>query len=362
MGAKTPGAAETAGSGGAFTVLVTAPTLAPAGAALLADAGCRVLYLPADAADDNTELTRLLAAERVDAVISRTAPLTAAQLVACPTLRIVCKHGVGVSNIDVAAASALGIAVCVTPGANAQSVAEMTWGLIFAAARRIAWMDAELRAGRWSRSQDGLQLQGRTLGLVGLGDVGQRVARVALALGMPVVAFDPALRAVPAGLEAVRLLPAVDDVVCAADVLSLHVPLNVATRGLMDAERIARMPRGALLINTARGEVVDEPALIAALRSGHLFAAGLDTTAAEPLPAGSPLLSLPQVVLTPHVGGSTPAALDAMASGAARTVLAALAHGRIDPACCVNPQVLPFLLAESPRHDHEPALFLHLCR
>lgn len=340
MGAATTEAAEAAGSAGAFTVLVTAPTLAPAGAALLADAGCRVLYLPADAADGDAELTRLLAAERVDAVISRTAPLTAAQLAACPTLRIVCKHGVGVSNIDVAAASALGIPVCVTPGANAQSVAEMTWGLIFAAARRVAWMDAELRAGRWSRAQDGLQLQGRTLGLVGLGDVGQRVARVALALGMPVVAFDPGLRAVPVGLEAVRLLPAVDDVVRAADVLSLHVPLNAATRGLMDADRIARMPRGALLINTARGEVVDEPALIAALRSGHLFAAGLDTMATEPLPAHSPLLSLPQVVLTPHVGGSTPAALDAMARGAARTVLAALAHGRIDPACCVNPQVL----------------------
>lgn len=324
----------------AFTVLVTAPTLAPAGAALLADAGCRVLYLPAGAADGDAALTRLLATEPVDAVISRTAPLTAAQLAACPTLRIVCKHGVGVSNIDVAAASALGIPVCVTPGANAQSVAEMTWGLIFASARRIAWMDAELRAGRWSRAQDGLQLQGRTLGLVGLGDVGQRVARVALALGMPVAAFDPALHAAPAGLEAVRLLPTVDDVVRAADVLSLHVPLNAATRGLMNAERIARMPRGALLINTARGEVVDEPALIAALRSGHLFAAGLDTMAVEPLPADSPLLSLPQVVLTPHVGGSTPAALEAMASGAARTVWAALSQGHINPACCVNPQVL----------------------
>ncbi|GAA6119183.1 hydroxyacid dehydrogenase [Acidovorax sp. FG27] len=333
------GAATLPGAG-AFTVLVTAPSLAPAGAALLADAGCRVLHLPADASAGDAALTRLLATAPVDAVISRTVPLTAAQLASCPTLRIVCKHGVGVSNIDVAAASALGIPVCVTPGANAQSVAEMTWGLIFAAARRIAWMDGELRAGRWSRAQDGLQLQGRTLGLVGLGDVGQRVARVALALGMPVVAFDPGLHAAPAGLQAVRLVPAVDDVVRAADVLSLHVPLNAATRGLMDAGRIARMPRGAVLINTARGEVVDEAALVDALRSGHLFAAGLDTMAAEPLPADSPLLSLPQVVLSPHVGGSTPAALDAMASGAARTVLAALAQRRIDPACCVNAQVL----------------------
>lgn len=321
-----------------LTIFITAPRLARAGTELLEQAGCRTLYLPDD--QDESAIGRLLAAEPVDAIISRTATLTAGHLAACPSLRIVCKHGVGVSNIDVAAATKLGIPVCVTPGANAQSVAEMAWGLLFAAARRIPWMDAELRAGRWSRAQNGLELQGRTLGLVGFGEVGQRMARVALALGMPVVAFDPGIRTAPQGLEAVRLLPSLDEVVSTADVLSLHVPLNPATRGLMNAERIARMPPGAILINTARGEVVDEPALIAALRGGHLFAAGLDTMANEPLPAGSPLLSLPNVVLTPHVGGSTPAALDAMARGAARTVLDALQLGRIDPAHCVNAQVL----------------------
>ena len=320
-----------------FTIFVTAPTLAPAGAHLLEQAGCRVLYLPTG---DDTAVSRTLATEPVDAVISRTTPLTAANMAACTTLRVICKHGVGVSNIDVEAATQRGIPVCVTPGANAQSVAEMAWGLMFAAARRIAWMDAELRSGRWSRAQDGLALHGRTLGLVGFGEVGQRVARVALALGMPVVAFDPRVATVPAGLEGVRLLPSVDDVARTADVLSLHVPLSATTRGLINAERIAQMPPGAILINTARGEVVDEPALIAALRSGHLYAAGLDTMAVEPLPPNSPLLALPNVVLTPHVGGSTPAALDAMAQGAARTVLDALAHRQIDPVCCVNPHVL----------------------
>lgn len=330
--------AATANANSPFTVLVTAPRLARAGAELLEQAGCRILYLPDG--QDAPALGRTLAAEPVDAIISRTVALTAEHLAACPTVRIICKHGVGVSNIDVAAATERGIPVCVTPGANAQSVAEMTWGLLFAAARRIAWMDAELRAGRWQRAQDGLELQGRTLGLIGFGEVGQRVARVALALGMPVVAFDPGLRTVPQGLDAVRLLPSADEVIRTADVLSLHVPLNPATRNLMNAERIAQMPRGAILINTARGEVVDEPALIAALRSGHLFAAGLDTMAAEPLPADSPLLTLPNVVLTPHVGGSTPAALATMARDAARTVLAALQHGQIQTARCVNAQVL----------------------
>lgn len=318
-----------------FTVFVTAPKLAAPGARLLKDAGCRVLYLPAGS-DDDEAVGKIMSTEPVDAVISRTVPLTARDMAACPTLRIVCKHGVGVPNIDVAAATARGIPVCVTPGANAQSVGEMTLGLMFSAARRIAWMDAELRAGRWSRAQDGLELQGRTLGLIGLGAVGRKVAAVAMALGMPVVAFDPSVKALPDALDGVRLLPNVDAVVEAADVLSLHVPLNDATRGLIDAARIARMRPGAILINTARGEVVDEDALIAALRSGHLRAAGLDTMSVEPLPVDHPLLLLPNVVLTPHVGGSTPAALDAMAHCAARTVLAYLQSGQLDLSTCVN--------------------------
>ncbi|WP_255368688.1 NAD(P)-dependent oxidoreductase [Polaromonas sp. OV174] len=324
-----------------FTIFVTAPSLAAAGADLLLQAGCRVLYLPQGS--DGAAVHQLLASEAIDAVISRTVALTAADIAACPTLRIICKHGVGVSNIDVAAATRRGIPVCVTPGANAQSVAEMTLGLMFAVARRISWMDAELRAGRWSRAQDGLELHGRTLGLLGLGEVGQKVAAVALALGMPVLAFDPGVTELPASLKDVRLLPSADAVIAAADVLSLHVPLTAATRGLMDAARLARMRRGAILINTARGEVVDEAALIAALQSGQLRAAGLDTMATEPLPADSPLLQLPNVVLTPHVGGSTPAALDAMARGAAHSVLAFLQGLPTDPATCINAQLLPHL-------------------
>ncbi|MDW5444209.1 hydroxyacid dehydrogenase [Polaromonas sp. SM01] len=338
---EAPGVQETPAPSQRFTIFVTAPTLAASGADLLRQAGCRVFYLPQGS--DAAAVSQLLATESIDAVISRTVALTAADIAACPSLRIICKHGVGVSNIDVAAATRRRIPVCVTPGANAQSVAEMTLGLMFAAARRISWMDTELRAGRWSRAQDGLELHGRTLGLLGMGEVGQRVAAVALALGMPVVAFDPGVTALPAALAKVGLLPSADAVIAAADVLSLHVPLTAATRGLMDATRLARMRRGAILINTARGEVVDEVALIEALQNGHLRAAGLDTMATEPLPPDSPLLSLPNVVLTPHVGGSTPAALDAMARGAAHTVLAFLQGLPTDPATCLNAQVLPHL-------------------
>lgn len=323
------------------TVLVTAPRLAPAGVRLLEAAGARILYLAdANGANDAGEVARILAAEPVDAVISRTVALSGAAIAACPTLKVISKHGVGVSNIDVQAATARGIPVYVTPGANARSVAELTLALMFAAARRVAWMDRELHAGRWSRAQDGIELHGRTLGLVGFGQVARRVATVCLALGMPVVAFDPALAGRASPVAGVALADSLDALLAASDVLSLHVPLNQHTRNMLAAPQFARMRRGAILINTARGEVVDEAALVAALQGGQLYAAGLDTMAVEPLPAHSPLSALDNVVLTPHVGGSTPAALAAMASDAARNVLGFLQGKPPAATACVNPQVL----------------------
>ena len=319
------------------TVFVTAPRLAPAGVQLLDQADARVIYLSSP--DDAQEVERIMASEPVDAVISRTVMLSAQAIASCPTLKVISKHGVGVSNIDVQAATQRGIPVYVTPGANAQSVAEMTLGLMFAAARRIGWMDAELHGGRWSRAQDGVELCGKTLALVGFGQIGQRVARVCLALGMRVVAFDPALAGKPSPVEGAMLVSSMAELLPQADVLSLHVPLNPHTRNMLGASQFGQMPKGAILINTARGEVVDEAALVAALQEGHLFAAGLDTMAIEPLPADSPLATLRNVVLTPHVGGSTPAALAAMARGAARNVLGWLDGQPADRAACVNPQV-----------------------
>lgn len=319
------------------TVFVTAPKLASAGVDLLEEAGCQILYLRN--ADDPREVERIMASHQIDAVISRTVELSAGAIGACRGLKVVSKHGVGVNNIDVDACSARGVPVFVTPGANAQSVAEMTIALLLAAARSVPWMDSEMRAGRWSRLQNGLELKGRRIGLAGFGEVGHRVARVCLALGMTVRAFDPNLGA-HSPMPDVEMAGDLDSLISGSDVLSLHVPLTEETRGMIDGRRLAMLPPDGLLINTARGEVVDEPALIAALKQRRLHAAGLDTMAVEPLPADSPLLSLPNVVLAPHVGGSTPAALAAMASAAARNVLAWLDGGPIDDAACVNPEVL----------------------
>ncbi|WP_159917791.1 hydroxyacid dehydrogenase [Pantoea sp. 18069] len=320
----------------AFTIFITAPQLAPAGLRILEGAGCRVLFMRDGSSAAEVEQT--LASEPVDAVISRTVELSAAAIRSCPTLKVISKHGVGVPNIDVAAATERYIPVYVTPGANAQSVAELTLGLMLAAARKVAALDAELRAGRWTRAQDGVQLAGRRLGLVGFGQVGQRVAKVALALGMEVEAFDPGLRG-PSPVEGVALHESLETLLPRSDVLSLHIPLNARTRGLIDAARLALLPRGAMLVNTARGEVIDEPALVQALGSGALFSAGLDTMAVEPLPPSSALIALPNVVLTPHVGGSTAAALEGMATGAARNVLGFLTGRAPDLSACVNPQV-----------------------
>lgn len=320
-----------------YSILVTAERLAPAGLDILTQRGCRVLFVRAG--QEVADIERLMASEPIDAVISRTFELSEQAIAACPTLKVISKHGVGVSNIHVAAASARGIPVYVTPGANAQSVCEMTLGLMFAAARKVSWMDSEIRAGRWSRAQDGLELSGRTLGLVGFGQVARKVATVCQAIGMPVRVYDPFLKA-GSDLQGAVAVDSLAALLSESHVLSLHVPLTAQTRNLIGAAELAMLPKGALLINTARGEVVDEAALVDALRSGQLYAAGLDTMAIEPLPSNSPLLHLDNVVLTPHVGGSTPAALAAMARNAATNVLDFLDGKPVPRTSCVNADLL----------------------
>ncbi len=230
-------------------------------------------------------------------------PCTAAMMAAAPRLKLVQKIGVGVNTIDLEAARAGGIAVCNLPGTNARAVAEMALLLMLACLRRLPQFDAGLRAGRWATApevQDRLgELGGRTVGLVGFGAVPAILAPVLAALGCRVIYTARTKRDVP--FEHCDL----DTLLRESDVVSLHVPQTDATAGMIGAAALARMKPGAVLVNTARGGLVDEAALHAALARGHLGAAGLDVFAQEPTPAGNPLLSLENVVVAPHVAWLT---------------------------------------------------------
>ena len=251
--------------------------------------------------EDDAQLARLL--PECEVLWHVLKPCTAAMIEAAPRLRLIQKIGVGVNTIDLDAARARGIPVCNLPGTNARAVAELALTLMLAALRRVPLFDAELRRGRWSNPglQDGIgELGGRTVGLVGYGAIPRMLAPVLAALGCSVIYH--ARNQVADAPGQWRSLP---DLLAEADVVSLHVPLTPGTEHMIDAGALARMKRGAVLVNTARGGLVDQDALVEALRSGHLSAAGLDVFAAEPIDRTDALLSLPNVVLTPHVAWVT---------------------------------------------------------
>lgn len=273
-------------------------------AALRADFDVR--YEP-DLVDRREALVAALADADALVVRNRTR-VDAALLAAGPRLKAVGRLGVGLDNIDLPACQARGIAVLPATGANARAVAEYVIASALMLLRGAYRHSAQVAAGAWPRTElsNGLEVESRTLGVVGFGGIGRLTARLAQGLGMQVVAHDPMLRDDnPAWRDArVQPLP-LDDLLQRADVLTLHIPLTDATRNLLDARRLAAMKRGAVLINTARGGIVDEAALADALRSGHLRGAAIDVFDNEPLAAGSPLADAPNLVLTPHIAGLT---------------------------------------------------------
>jgi D-3-phosphoglycerate dehydrogenase len=240
-----------------------------------------------------------------DALIVRSqVQVDAAAMAAATRLKVVGRAGVGVDNIDVQAATGAGIAVVNAPTANTFAAAEHTLALILALARHVAAADASVRRGEWRRADFmGTEINGRTLGIVGLGRVGLAVADRARAFEMTLVGNDPLVSADVAAAHGLRLVE-LDELVRVADVVTLHVPLAAATRGLFDAGRLASMKPGALLVNVARGGIIDETALAEALASGRLGGAAIDVFEHEPV-RDSPLLSAPNTVLTPHLGAST---------------------------------------------------------
>jgi len=257
------------------------------------------------------------------------------------SVKIIAKHGVGVDNIDLEAATELGIPVTVTPNANAVSVAELTIGLIFALSKKLIDLHNNLYQKRQFVSNVGLELHGKILGIVGFGSIGKEVAKRALCLGMRVLVYDPYVEESnlrELGVEKTEL----DELLRQSDFVSLHVPLNESTRHLIDREKISLMKRTAYLINTARGGVVDEKALAEALKSGQIAGAALDVFDVEPLPADSPFFDCPNVIMTPHVGAHTYEAILRMNMMAAESIVDFF-NGKI-PKHVVNRDVITKLI------------------
>jgi len=264
-------------------------------------------------------LTRL---EGVDGYVAGLDYITAEVVERMPdTLKVISRYGAGVDRVDLAACKRRGIVVTNTPGANATAVCELAFGLMLAAARNIPALHAAVEKGEWPRS-DGMELAGKKLGIVGLGAIGKKLALRAKAFEMQVQAYDPYLDERFAAEQGIRALT-LDELLQSSDVVSLHVPLNEQTRHMINANRIEAMRDGAIIINTARGGLIDEAAAARAIQSGKLRGLGLDAFEQEPL-KDSPLIGLPHVVFTPHTGAHTAEAVQKMGMMAAENAIAVL--------------------------------------
>jgi len=301
-------------------------------------ADCTVLVSsPDQVRADSAEFQSYLA--QADGVIVRLFPFGPSEFAAAPRLKVIAKHGVGVDNIDVAAATARRIPVVFTPLANANAVAEHTTTLMLALARNLYPAAAATLAGRFhERYQfEGIELAGRTLGLIGLGRIGNRVAQIARhGLSMQVKAYDPFVSKTDYQ-GAAETEPSLETLLRSADFISLHVPLTPVTRQLINAERLKLLKPTCRIINTSRGGVIDEPALAAALVEGRIAGAALDVFEEEPLPTNHPFLTTPNTLLTPHIASATNESMDRMARDSAQGVIEVL-QGR-QPLGVVNPQV-----------------------
>jgi len=248
-----------------------------------------------------------------------------------PKLRVIGRAGVGVDNIDAAAATRRGIVVMNTPGANAVAVAELTIGLMLAMARKLPAANASMHAGKWEKKNlQGSELRGKTLGILGLGRIGLEVAKRARGFGLEILGSDPFVSAAVARENGIRLVT-LDELMAGSDFITLHVGLTPQTAGVINAKSLAAMKKGVRIINCARGELVDDAALVAALKSGHVGGAALDVFTVEP-PKESPYFGLPNVILTPHIAGSTAEAQEAVGIQIAQQVVAYLKLGVVQNA------------------------------
>jgi D-3-phosphoglycerate dehydrogenase len=295
-------------------ILVTAADLAPQALTLLSD--FEVVFAGKTPSDD--DIVQLCAQHNPVAIIVRYAKVGAAAMDAAPGLRVISKHGSGIDTIDKAAAEARGIQVVAAVGVNAAAVAEHAMALLLACAKSVVQLDARMHEGYWDKAtHKSVELEGRCVGLIGLGAIGQRFAAIAHAMGMRILGFDPFASQIPDYIERVELA----EIWRQADAISLHCPLTADNRHLINAETLQQCKPGVILINTARGGLIDETALLAAVQNRHVAQAGLDSFGVEPMLAGHPFQSEVNIILSPHIGGVTADAYTKMGIASARNAL-----------------------------------------
>jgi len=298
-------------------VLVTGADLAPQALALLAD--YEIVYAGKTPTEDG--IVELCRQHDPVAIIVRYSKIGAAAMDAAPRLKVISKHGSGTDTIDKAAAKARGIEVVAAAGANAAAVAEQALALMLACAKSIVHLNERMHAGHWDKAtHKSIELEGRTVGVIGLGAIGLRFARMAHAMDMRVLGFDPYATNLPDYIERAEL----ETIWRESDVISLHCPLTADNAKLINAQTLAACRKGVIIVNTARGGLIDEPALLAAIRSGHVAGAGLDSFAVEPMTAPHPFHGDARIVLSPHIGGVTADAYVKMGVAAATNALAVL--------------------------------------
>lgn len=304
-------------SGARPTILVTANDLAPEALALLGDH--EIVFAGKTPSED--DVIALCRRHDPVAIIVRYSKVGAAAMDAAPSLKVISKHGSGTDTIDKVAAKARGIEVVAAVGANAAAVAEQAMALLLAGAKSVVVLNERMHAGHWDKAtHKSIELEGRTVGVIGLGAIGLRFARMADAMGMRVLGFDPYAKDLPAYVQRAEL----ETLWRESDAISLHCPLTSDNANMLNARTLAACKPGVLIVNTARGGLIDEVALLEAVRSGHVAHAALDSFAVEPMTAPHPFHGQAGFTLSPHVGGVTADAYVKMGVAATRNALAVL--------------------------------------
>lgn len=311
-----------------WNVIVTAPVLAEQAVALMRDNGCAVHFMPPYPSSD--AVAALVVETQADAILCRQGKVDARVFAASPRLRIVARHGVGMDEVDIPAGREAGVMLTNAPGSNTREVAEHAITLMLALVKNLPAHSAAIAEGGWRGAAGQVRdMRGLRVGILGYGRIGHEVARMLAPWDVRITAYDPYIDA--ASFAGVNRAPSLAALWPEADILTIHAPRTAETVGLVDAAALAALPKGAVVVNTGRGGIVDEAALAAALESGHVAGAGLDVFDVEPPPADHPLRGHPRVIRTPHVAGVTPNSLVTMATMAAECIVACL-EGRPVPA------------------------------